>query len=191
MAGRIVRVSVKKIPAPTAQDLIRPVWMRGLITLAFAIFTTFWQDDTLTLLKISLAAFFVLGATAVWDYAKLEVVPDSLRGMLAVGASVWVLSGVAAVFVGGNTAAAVVAAVGFLGMGVAELVGGLRSREEFVPARDHIILGAVGTITGVSLMVGSQLDPHGILGISGMGVIVMAVLLLISGGGLVHDSKKS
>lgn len=184
-------MSVKKIPAQTAQELIRPVWMRGLITLAFAIFTTFWQDDTLTLLKISLAAFFVLGATAVWDYAKLEVVPDSLRGMLAVGASVWVLSGVAAVFVGTDTAAAVVAAVGFLGMGLAELVGGVRARNEFVPSRDHILLGGVGVLTGVSLMVGSQLDPHGILGISGMGVIVMAVLLLISGGGLIHDSKKA
>ena len=165
--------------------------MRGIITLAFAVFTTFWQHDTLTLLKISLAAFFVLGATAVWDYAKLEVVPDSLRGMLATGAALWVISGVAAVFVGGTTAAAVVAAVGVLGMGLAELVGGLRSRGEFVPARDHILLGAVGTLTGASLLVGSQLDPHGILGISGMGVIVMAVLLLISGAGLVHDSKKA
>lgn len=165
--------------------------MRGIVTLAFAVFTTFWQEDTLTLLRVALAAFFVLGATAVWDYAKLAVVPDSLRGALAVGAAVWVVSGVAAVFVGGTTAAAVVAALGFLGMGLAELVGGLRSRRQFVPARDHILLGAVGTLTGVSLLVGSQLDPHGILGISGMGVIVMAVLLMISGAGLIHDSKKA
>lgn len=165
--------------------------MRGIITLAFAVFTIFWQEDTLTLLRFSLAAFFVLGATAVWDYAKLSVVPDSLRGALAVGAAVWVVSGVAAIFVGGTTAAAVVAALGFLGMGLAELVGGLRSRRQFVPARDHILLGVIGTLTGASLLVGSQLDPHGILGISGMGVIVMAVLLMISGAGLIHDSKRA
>lgn len=184
-------MSVKKIPASTAEVLIRPVWVRAVITAVFAAFTIFWQEDTLTLLKFSLAAFFVLGATAVWDYAKnVDVVPDSARGPLALGAVVWVLSGVAAVFVDTTLTAAIVAAVGFLGMGLAELVGGLRSRKEFVPSRDHILLGAVGTATGLGLVVGMQLDPHGVLGVAGTGVIVMAVLLCISGAGLVHDAKR-
>lgn len=181
---------MKKTPAPTAQELVRPVWVRAVITVIFAVFTIFWQEDTLTLLRFSMAAFFVLGATAVWDYAKSQQVPASLRGPLAFGAAVWVLSGLAAIFVSSAGAAAVVAAVGFLGMGVAELVGGLRARKEFVPARDTLLVGALGAVTGIALIVGMQLDPHGILGIAGMGAILIAVALMISGAGLIHDSKR-
>ena len=182
---------MKRIPAPTAQALARPVWVRAVITAIFAVVTIFWQDETLTLFKVAVAGYFVLGASAVWDYAKDEdLVPAKVRGPLALGAAAWVLSGVAAVFVGTTTAAAVVAAIGFVTMGAAELVAGIRGRGEFVPARDQVLLGAVGTATGLGLLIGMQLDVHGILGIAGMGVIIMAVLLMISGAGMVHDARR-
>ncbi|GAA3063716.1 MULTISPECIES: hypothetical protein [Actinomycetes] len=182
---------VKRIPAPTAEALIRPVWVRAVITAVFAAVTVFWQDETLTLLKVAVAGYFALGATAVWDYAKdEELVPATVRGPLALGAAAWVLSAVAVIFVGTTTAAAVIAGVGFVAMGVAELVAGIRGRGAFVPARDQLLLGAVGTLTGAALLVGMQLDVHGILGIAGMGVIIMAVLLMISGGGMVHDARR-
>lgn len=188
--SRIPGVAVKRTPAPTAEALIRPVWVRAVVTALFAVVAIFWQDETLNLLKFALAGYFVIGASAVWDYAKdVDVVPDSVRGPLAFGAAAWVLSGVAAVFVGTTTAAAVVAAVGFLAMGVAELVAGIRGRREFVPARDQMVLGGIGALTGVGLLAGMGLDVHGVLGMAGTGVIVMAVLLLISGAGLVHDAK--
>ncbi|GAA1140241.1 hypothetical protein [Nesterenkonia lutea] len=183
-------MSVKKIPASTAEELIRPVWVRAVITAVFAVVAIFWQEETVTLLKISLAAFFVLGATAVWDYAKIESVPMALRGPLALGAAAWVLSGIAVLFVNTPAAAAVIAAVGFGAMGVAELVGGLRTRREFIPAREQLTLGAVGVLTALGLAVGLGLDPHGVLGIAGMGVVIMAVLLLISGAGLLHDARR-
>ena len=47
---------VKRIPAPTADALIRPVWVRAVITTIFAVVTVFWQDETLTLLKEAVAA---------------------------------------------------------------------------------------------------------------------------------------
>ncbi|KUG59586.1 hypothetical protein [Nesterenkonia jeotgali] len=183
-------MSVQKIPAATAEELTRPVWLRAVITVVFAVIAIFWQEETVTLLKISIAGFFVLGATAIWDYAKVEAVPNTLRGPLAMGAAAWVLSGVAVIFVNTATAAAVIAAIGFTAMGLAELVGGLRARNDFVPARDQIILGAVGVLTGLALAIGLQLDPHGILGLAGMGVTIMAVVLLISGAGLLHDVKR-
>lgn len=183
-------MSVKKIPASTAEELTRPVWLRAIITVAFAVVAIFWQQETVTLLKVSLAAFFVFGATAVWDYAKVASVPQTLRGALALGAAAWVVSGVTVIFVSTTTAAAVVAAIGFGAMGLAELIGGLRARREFVPARDQIILGAVGVLTGLGLAVGLHLDAHGILGMAGTGVIIMAVLLLISGAGLLHDARR-
>lgn len=162
-----------------------------MITAVFATFTIFWTDETLTLARIALAAFFVLCATAIWDYLKAEEVPVAMRSAGALGAAAWVLSGIAAIFAGSAAVLAIIAGAGFLIMGVAELYGALKVRGEFVPARDHIIVGAVGILTGIGLFLGAGLDPHGILGISGMGVVVMAVLLLISAAGLTHEAKKS
>lgn len=190
--SRLPSVAVKRIPAPTAAALIRPVWVRAVITVLFAVVAIFVQDETLTLLKLALAGYFVIGASAVWDYAKdAEVVPDAVRGPLAFGAAVWILSGIAAVFVPSAGAAAVVAAIGFLGMGVAELVAGIRGRREFVPARDQMLLGGIGAATGLGLLAGMGLDVHGVLGTAGMGAVVMGVLLMISGAGMVHDARRS
>lgn len=161
------------------------------MTTVFAVFTIFWIDDTMTVARIALAGFFILGATAVWDYIKTEQVPPQLTGAAALGAAAWVFSGIAALFAASTAALAVIAGVGFLIMGACELYGGLKVRAEFVPSRDHVILGVVGILTGVGLFLGVGLDPHGILGISGTGVIIMAVLLLISAAGLSHESRKT
>ncbi|WP_157984105.1 hypothetical protein [Nesterenkonia muleiensis] len=180
-----------RIEPETAAALIRPAWTRAVITAVFAAFTIFWTDDTMTVARIALAAFFILGATAVWDYAKTEQVPPALTGAMALGAAAWVFSGIAAIFAASTTVLAVIAGAGFLVMGTCELSGALKVRAEFVPSRDHVLLGVVGILTGVGLFLGAGLDPHGILGISGTGVIIMAVLLLISAAGFTHESRSA
>lgn len=182
---------VTRVDVVTAQQLVRPAWVRAGITTIFALLTTFSTQETMTLARVALAAFFILGATAIWDYVKAEAVPAAMRSSVAMGAAVWIFSGLAAVFAASTTALAVVAGAGFLLMGLAEFIGALRVRATFVPARDHLILGVVGMGTGVGLFLGAGLDPHGILGISGMGVVVMAVLLLISAAGLTHETKRA
>lgn len=182
---------VTHVDAATARELLRPAWVRAGITTIFALFTVFSTSETMTMARIALAAFFVLAATAIWDYIKAESVPVKMRTAMSVGASAWILSGIAALFVGSPAALAVVAGIGFLVMGVAEFTGAWVLRSLFVPARDHLILGVVGILTGLGLFVGAGLDPHGILGISGMGVVVMAVLLMISAAGLTHERNKA
>lgn len=182
---------VTSVDVVTAKELLRPAWVRAVVTTLFALFTTFSTEETMTLARIALAAFFILGATAVWDYVKVESVPAAMRTSVSLGAAAWIISGIAAIFAGSTTALAVIAGVGFLAMGLAEFIGAIKVRAQFVPARDHLILGVVGAGTGVGLFLGAGLDPHGILGISGMGVVVMAVLLLISAAGLTHEAKKA
>ncbi|WP_300342545.1 hypothetical protein [Nesterenkonia sp.] len=173
----------------TAARLTRPAWTRAVITAAFALFTVFSTGETMTLARLALAAFFVLGAAALWEYVKADPVPAALRAAVSIGAVVWIVSGIAAVFAHSAAALAVIAGIGFLAVGAAELIGALKVRGSFVPARDHLILGPVGMLTGAGLFAGAGLDPHGILGISGMGVVIMAVLLLISAAGLSHEAK--
>lgn len=182
---------VAHVDPTTAAALLRPAWTRAVITAIFALFTVFTTDETMTLARIGLAAFFILAATAVWDYVKVESVPVAMRTSISLGAAGWIFSGIAAIFAASPAALAIIAGLGFVLMGVAEFVGALRVRSQFVPARDHLILGVVGVLTGVGLFLGAGLDAHGILGISGMGVVVMAVLLLISAAGLTHESKKA
>lgn len=182
---------VQRIPADTARQLVRPAWLRGGITAAFALFTIFWTDETHSIAQWALAAFFVLGATAVWDYIKADAVPEKFRAAASVGLAVWWLFGVGVVFAGTSIALAIVAGIGFLGMGAAELTAALRVRGEFLPARDHIILGVIGILTAAGLFLGVGLDPHGILGISGMGVVVMAVVVLIQAGGFTSDMRRA
>lgn len=184
-------VPVARIDAETARDLMRPAWVRAVVTSIFALFAVFSTDETILLARIALAAFFILAATAVWDYVKVEAVPAAFRGPVAVGAAVWIFAGIAAIFSQNTAMLAVVAGLGFTAMGAAELVGALKVRQDFVPARDHVILGVVGVLTGIGLFLGAGLDPHGILGISGMGVVVMAVLLMISAAGLTHEGRKT
>ncbi|MGO1549301.1 MAG: hypothetical protein ACTHWO_05730 [Nesterenkonia sp.] len=181
---------VAHVDAKTAAELLRPAWTRAVITAIFALFTVFTTDETMTMARIALAAFFVLAATAVWDYVKVESVPVPMRTSISLGAAAWIFSGIVAIFAAGPTALAIIAGIGFFLMGVAEFIGAVRARPEFVPARDHLILGVVGMLTGLGLFLGAGLDPHGVLGISGMGVVVMAVLLLISAAGLTHESRR-
>lgn len=180
-----------RIKPDAAAALVRPAWLRAVITAAFAVFTIFWTDDTMTVARFALAAFLILCATAVWDYVKVEAVPPALTGALAVGAVAWLVSGVAAIFASSTAALAIIAGAGFLVMGACELYGACKVRTDFVPSRDHVILGVVGMLTGIGLFLGAGLDPHGILGISGTGVIIMAVLLLISAAGLTHESRSA
>lgn len=187
----MLHVPIARIDPASAQKLLRPAWVRAGITAIFALFTVFSTGETQLMARIALAAFFILCATAVWDYVKEDSVPVALRSPMAIGAAVWIFAGIAAIFATVTWALAVVAGVGFVAMGLAESYGALRSRGTFVPARDHLILGVVSMLTGVGLFMGAGLDPHGILGISGMGVVVMAVLLLISAAGLTHDAKKA
>lgn len=189
--GTLAAVPLTRIEPEAAAALVRPAWVRAVITAVFAAFTIFWTDDTMTVARFALAAFFILCATAVWDYVKSERVPPALTGALAVGAVAWLISGVAALFAASTGALAIIAGVGFLMMGACEFYGALKVRTEFVPSKDHVILGVVGILTGVGLFLGAGLDPHGILGISGTGVIIMAVLLLISAAGLTHESRSA
>ncbi len=180
-----------RIQPQTAAALVRPAWVRTGVTAVFAAFTIFWTDDTMTVARIALAAFFILAATAVWDYVKTEEVPPAMTGAMALGSATWVFAGIAAIFATSTAVLAIIAGIGFALMGACELYGALKVRTEFVPSRDHVILGVVGILTGIGLFLGAGLDPHGILGISGTGVIIMAVLLGISAAGLTHDSRRT
>lgn len=194
-------MAVTKIPAETARQLLRPTWLRAGITTAFAFFTIiwhgnawfvdFWDGNDLTVARFVLAGFLGLAASMIWEYAKQEATPQVLQGALAVGAAAWLVAGVVIILVGSTTPVALAAGLAFLVLGVAELYAGLKLRAEFVPARDHVLLGAIGAATGIGLIAWWGLDIHGVIGIAGMGMILSAVLLLINAAGMTHEVRRS
>ncbi|WP_147103796.1 hypothetical protein [Nesterenkonia populi] len=194
-------MSVTKVPAETAAALQRPVWLRAGFTAAFGAFATFWTgnaelaglwgENAFVVGKVVMAAFFVLASSMVWEYGKNENVPEKLRTALAAGAALWALSGVVVIFMTSSVAVAVAAGIGLLSMGAAELIGGIRVRHEFVPARDHITVGTVTALTGVALFIWHGPDLHAVAGTAGMGMILAAALLLISAAGLTHEARQA
>lgn len=200
-SDKLLGVAVTKIPAETARVLKRPTWARAVLAAVLGVFSLVWHGNEafvdlwggndLLVARIVLAAFFVLSASAVWEYAKQSPVPDVLRGGLALGAASWLLLGAAIIFFTSSLAIGLLAGAAMTVMGVAELVGGLRTRKDFVPSRDHVLVGAVGTITGVVLLAWWDLDIHGVVGVAGMGAILIAVLLMIAAAGMRHEAQKS
>lgn len=194
-------MSVTKVPAETAAALQRPVWLRAGFTAAFGAFATFWTgnyemaslwgDNAFFVGKIVLAAFFILTSSMVWEYGKNVNVPEKLRASLAAGAALWAVSGIVIIFMGSSLAVGIAAGVGLLGMGALELLGGLKVRDEFVPARDHIIVGAVTALTGIALFIWNGPDFQAVAGTAGMGMILAAALLLISAAGLTHEARRA
>ncbi len=106
-----------RVPVETAAALQRPVWLRAAFTAAFGIFATFWTgnedliglwgDNAFFIGKVVMAAFFIVTASMVWEYAKSSHVPQRLRTMLAAGAALWTLSGAVLVLMGASWAVAV------------------------------------------------------------------------------------
>ncbi|MDR5711545.1 hypothetical protein RH857_05275 [Nesterenkonia flava] len=192
---------MKRTPPETAQSLARPAWLRAGTTIGFSVFSIVWHGNAwfadlwdgndLMVARIAVAAFFVLTASMVWEYVKQEGVPEVLRGSLALGAAAWLLTGVLVIFMTTTTGVALAAGAGFLILGLAELFGGLRTRNEFVPSRDHALLGAIGALTGLLMIAWWGLDIHGVIGIAGMGMILSSVLLAIGAAGLTHDAKRA
>ncbi len=190
-----------RVPVETAAALQRPVWLRAAFTAAFGIFATFWTgnedliglwgDNAFFIGKVVMAAFFIVTASMVWEYAKSSHVPQRLRTMLAAGAALWTLSGAVLVLMGASWAVAVAAGAGLLAMGALELIGGALVRGEFVPARDHMTVGGVTALTGIALFIWHGPDLHAVAGTAGMGMILAAALLLISAAGLTYEARRS
>ncbi|MGR6899818.1 MULTISPECIES: DUF308 domain-containing protein [Glutamicibacter] len=180
-----------KSTATQAQEVFRPVLLRGLTAAAYALISIFWIGADLKVLSYSTAGLLVLTGVFMWQYASVATVPAKARAPYAFGAGIMLLAGITTLFASTPAMVAYMAAVGLLVGGVSEIVVFAKYRHEFPPFRNQLISGAVAAGVGVALAFAGQLDTHGVLGMIGGSAVVFAVFELIAAFGHLHDSRKN
>lgn len=183
-------MSAVKIPAAIAAEVATPVMGRAVTAAVFAVVSIFWPNATVQVLAYGLAAFMVVSAKFMWDYAKAPSAPQAARGLYGMAALVMILSGLTMAIFPQTVLVGIAASMAFIIAGLLEIVVFFRHREGFAPFRDQLVTGFVGVGVGGALLFALNMDAHALLGLVGGGAIILAVFELISAFGLRHDAKE-
>jgi len=189
MRGRIEIVPAPKTTPAQAQEVFRPVFLRGLTALAYALLSIFWIGADEKALAYSTAGFLVVTGVFMWQYVVVDSAPEKSRGAYAAGAGLMLLAGIATIFVTSVAWIGYIAAFAFLVTGLAELYVFAKLRAAFPPFRNQLVTGAVGVILAIALCFSGGMDAHALFGLVGGGTIVLAVFELIAGFGHRHEMK--
>lgn len=189
MSGRIEIVPAPKTTPVQAADVFRPVFLRGLAALAYALMSIFWIGADDKVVTYSTAAFLVVTGVFMWQYVAVENAPEKSRAPYALGAGLMLFAGIAIIFVTSIAWVGYVGALAFLAGGIAELIVFAKYREAFPPFRNQLVSGAVGVILAISLCFSGGMDAHSLFGLIGGGTIILAVFALIAAFGHRHEMK--
>lgn len=183
-------VPAVKIPATIAAEVATPVMGRAATAAGFALLSIFWPGATNQVLAYSLAAFMVISAKFLWDYACAPSAPKQVRGLYAVAAVGMILAGLVMAFRPETLVIGIAAAAAWIIAGALEIVVYIRHRAGFAPFKDQLVTGFVSLGAGAALLLGLDMDAHALLGLAGGGAIILAVFELISAFGLRHAAKE-
>lgn len=185
---------MESVPAPKttqvqAQDVFRPVLLRGLTAAIYALLSIFWVGADVKVLSYSTAAFLVVTGVFMWQYVTVDSAPEKSRGPYALGAGLMLMAGIATIFATTTMWIGLLAAFAFLVTGLVELYVFFTLRAQFPPFRNQLVTGVVGLILAAATIFGFNMDAHAMFGVIGGGAIVLAVFVLIAGFGHRHEIK--
>lgn len=179
-------------PEPGAAGLAvwRPFLARAVISAVFGLVTIFWREPSTLVMSLAGGSYLVLGGAAyLWTHrmthwgARSNLLTD-VGGGLLLGAGVISLASI------DDRSFALAGAVALVVSGFSELVRGLAVRGH-VAARDLVVVGGVSIGTGAILPFVEELGAHAMLGVTGGGALLTAVVLGIAALSYRHDSALS
>lgn len=177
-------------PDPAGFTVWKPFLMRAVVSGVFGLVTIFWREPSTLVLAVVGGLYFLLAGSAyLWAHRGAHWRAGS--GVLtAVGGGLLLVAGVAVLALRTDAVFAYAGAVALVVAGAAELLRGLATRGH-VAARDLVVVGAVGLATGAILPFVEPLGAHALLGVSGGGALLTAVVLGIAALSYRHDSALS
>lgn len=172
-----------------ATQLWKPFLFRAAVAAAFGAVTIFWASPSVHVMSVAGGLYLLLvSAAMLWAERTLRAagaVPSWIAGsapaVLAVAAllNLWIHT---------DRMFAQVGALALVLAGVVELVIGFQHRGKHVAARDFRLVGTVSVLTGVLLPFFQDLGAHALLGVTGGGAVITAVVLGLAGLSYRHDS---
>ncbi|WP_434995295.1 hypothetical protein [Arthrobacter sp. Ld5] len=177
-------------PDPAEFTVWKPFLARAVVSGVFGLMTIFWlEPSTLSMCIIGGSYFLVLGAVYLWTH-RMAHWGKRFGVPAAIGAAALLGAGVVSLALRTDAGFAIAGAVALVVAGAAELVRGLAGRGH-VAARDLVVVGAVGLGTGGILPFVEPLGAHALLGVTGGGALLTAVVLGIAALSYRHDSALS
>ncbi|MDR4534382.1 DUF308 domain-containing protein [Glutamicibacter sp. PS] len=173
-----------------ASEVFRPVFLRGLSALIYALASIFWINADTQVLAYATGALLVVTGVFMWQYASVPSAPEKSRGLYALGSGLMLVAGIVTLFMSTPAMVGFMAAFGFLVAGISEILIFAKYRGVFPPYRNQLVSGAVSVALAAALAVGGSLDAHGMFGLIGGGAIIFAVFVLIAAFGHRHESRK-
>ena len=168
----------------------KPFLVRAVVSGVFGLVTIFWREPSTLVLSIVGGLYLLLiGAAYLWTHRRTHWSAGS-RVLTDIGGGLLLGAGVAGLAFRTDTAFAFAGAVALVVAGAAELVRGFVARRH-AAARDLVIVGVVSIATGVILPFVEPLGAHALLGVTGGGAVLTAVVLGIAALIYRHDSALS
>ncbi len=177
--------------APAAELLTwKPFLVRAAVSALFGLVTVFWRDPSTLVLSVAGGVYLLLsGAAYLWTHRMAHWGPR-FRLVTDIGGGLLLGAGIASLVFVDDRSFAFAGAVALVVAGLAELVRGLSVRAH-TASRDLVVVGVVGIATGGILPFVEQLGAHALLGVTGGGALLTAVVLGIAGLSYRHDSALS
>jgi uncharacterized membrane protein HdeD (DUF308 family) len=177
--------------APAAELLTwKPFLVRAAVSALFGLLTVFWRDPSTLVLSVAGGVYLLLsGAAYLWTHRMAHWGPR-FRLITDIGGGLLLGAGIASLVFVDDRSFAFAGAVALVVAGLAELVRGLSVRAH-AASRDLVVVGLVGIVTGAVLPFVEQLGAHALLGVTGGGALLTAVVLGIAGLSYRHDSALS
>lgn len=175
----------------TAQLLAwKPLLARAVVSAVFGLVTIFWREPSTPVLAVVGGLYLLLtGAAYLWTHRMAHWgLPGKL--LTDIGGGLLLGAGIASFVFIDDRSFAFAGAVALAASGAAELVRGSRVRGH-AAARDLIMIGAIGLVTGITLPFVDGLGAHALLGVTGGGALLTAVVLGIAALSYRHDSALS
>ncbi|MDQ0736539.1 hypothetical protein [Arthrobacter agilis] len=168
----------------------KPFLVRAAVSALFGLVTIFWREPSTLVMSLAGGLYLLLsGAAYLWTHRMAHWGPQS-RLLTDVGGGLLLGAGIASLVFLDDRSFAFAGAVALVIAGLAELVRGLAARTH-AASRDLVVVGVVGIVTGGILPFVMHLGAHALLGVTGGGALLTAVVLGIAGLSYRHDSALS
>lgn len=183
-------VQPPRTPLDQAAAVWRPLLFRAIVSAAFGALTIFWVQPSVQVASVAGGLYLLaLAVSAAWLERAAGVRASSDRWVVGIGPGFLVVGGVLNLWIHTDAMFAQVVALVLVISGAVDLYVGIRQRRTNVVAKDLIVVGAVGMASGLLLPIFQDAGAHALLGVTGGGAIIIAVVLAIASFGYRHDVR--